>query len=160
MSDLPENLSLDIRNLSYEELEKLEEVITLRKASLYESYRDNLNNLSQIERQKREKYIQEFQNNILPKIKTYLIHNLVPNKSIIKVKGARDGKGIRLFLGFIGKNEYFQLECRQIKRYKRFWPQSESGKITEELGQITQHMVDKVTHIEINGEFVSIKKLI
>lgn len=150
-------MNIDISKLSYEELFDLTHKVAARMSQLAPAYREERNKKSQEERKERELKKKDFEKNELPKIKNYLFENLVSNYSVIKVKGARDGKGIKLFLAFNGKNGNI-LECRQI-RIDRV---HNGKKFVEmpELGQITQHMIDKVTHIKVDGEFVKIVDLI
>lgn len=163
------NISIDISNLTYDELRELENstdklisLIKQRKDGLYESWSKAQNIKYNLERMKQKSKKEDFENNVLPKIKDFLLKNLIPSQSIIKVKGARDGSGIRLFFGFYSNNDI--LECRQIFRNKKYFRNTRTGeddyKIHESYGQITNHMIDKVTHIEVNGKFVPLKELI
>lgn len=165
MEFVPENLLPNIYNLSYEQLDELKELIKSRQNKLYPEYANRIQKDYQELRLRREKKQKEFRENLLPKIKEYLIKNLVPGQSIIKVKGARDGKGIRLFLLFkhekSSQPQDMYLECRQISQFNSWNKFSESFSVLhEKLGQITEHMIDKVTHIKIDGKFVPIKELI
>jgi hypothetical protein len=155
---------MDINNLSYEELQELAARVEKRQVELYAEYSCKKQREYKENFEKREAKKEEFKKNELPKIKDWLKNNLIPNETIIKVKGARDGKGIRLFMGFSGKGDWQKLECRQIIQ-QRFPKRNKTGdqywwETKESLGQITEHLTDKVTHVKIGADFVKITELI
>lgn len=138
------------KELSYPELEKLRQQISAHMQTIYHAW-------AQSEQQKYQRNCRRyhekkliFEKEILPKIKEYLVNNLKEG-AIIKVKGARDGKGLRQFLSFCDNG----IECRQISIQKML-----TGAVIESLGQITQHMFDKVTHVKKDGKFIKIRDLI
>ncbi len=146
-------ININITDLSYEEIRELIPILQKRGDELRPAWYKQ----QEIEWKKREQVRaikkKEFEKTTLPKIEKYIIENLKEG-DIIKVKGARDGKGIRQFLKLVNN----KLECRQILTHRSVGYKTEGYGV--KLGQITEHQIDKVTHIKINNEFVRITDLI
>lgn len=103
--------------------------------------------------------------NLLPKIERWLDNNARVGMRF-KMKGCKDGSGIRELLTVDFKNrgthDQLTLECRQVFPENRRW--QGVGRvfktIPERLGQVTQHMSDKVVNVQINGLWIPVKNLV
>lgn len=81
--------------------------------------------------------------------------NLKPGTKL-KLSGTRDKDGIRLFLEWAPEHHWYgkpRIVCRQV--IPKRWHQE-----PERLGQITEHLVDKISAVEIDGQMVSARKLV
>lgn len=85
------------------------------------------------------------------KVSNWVPLNVKPGDRI-KVRGARDGHGIRIVLGV--KPDH--LECRQVNpEYKAF-----NGVVPESMGCFTTHGFDKVVKVLVGKSWVSVRKLL
>lgn len=100
----------------------------------------------------------DWENNWEPRLKTWVETHLKPGDRL-KMKGCKDGEGIREFIRIDTSYGAYRIRCLQILRTKRRMPGDVGWTIVEEEGQNTLHLIDKLTHVEIGGKWVKVKEL-
>jgi hypothetical protein len=75
----------------------------------------------------------------------------------LKMKGCKDGAGLREFIRWDGNN----LVCWQIKRIRRGWSSAGTSKVEEiNTNFVTTHMADKVQRIFVDGTGLQVKSIL
>ena len=81
----------------------------------------------------------------------------------VKMKGCRDRHGIRIVLS-VKLADRSVIECRQVKTGRRWvWNSQGPGKghLSEEtLGQITEHLSDKLSQVKCGAVWYPIRSLV
>ena len=93
-------------------------------------------------------------NRIVAGLKTFLKPGMK-----LKMRGCKDGSGIREFIKWDG--DY--LVCWQISRQRRYIQEGMGGRwVTEETktNQVTTHMADKVARIFVDGTGLQVKSIL
>lgn len=94
----------------------------------------------------------------LPAVAQWAAENLKPGMRL-KMSGTRDGRGVREFMSL----RDMSVEGRQVFiRWRGQWVDGKfvQGPSTETLGQITQHHLSKLTHVQVDGQWVRINDLV
>ena len=122
--------------------------------------KEYLNDLTHYNGKLHKKYMEEAQ--FYKKLVVWVLGNLKEG-TYLKMKGCRDGNGIRIFMNFTGDKllAYDELDhdkpklvCRQVLISR--WDKKQK----ESLGQITEHYIDKITQIKINGVWTPIRSIV
>ena len=80
----------------------------------------------------------------------------------VKMKGCRDGRGIRIVLSVkFRKDDRSIIECRQVKTGRKWLGGPGNARMEEEtLGQITKHLSDKISQVKVGEVWYPIRPLV
>ena len=144
-----------LRNLAHDELKQLADWCNSEARKKDPVYLAEQAQQAKWEAERQAKYAAEAAhlNRVAKALKALLKPGMM-----LKMKGCKDGLGLREFIRW---DENENLVCWQLRREKEYRPNSKSAFwVQERTNQVTTHMPDKVTRVFIDGTGLLIKSIL